>query len=266
MREISAALQAAVATQGSEPDITLELADVQPHLGTVAVSGLGGPVAAAIAAGPAAQAGFDLAAMVDAQPQCSEPAVSFTLQQGEIYLAALGCLLGVYDGSWRVERRPGCGVTFGSVEQLHVLGKSASDPVQYTYYDEPEVLPVTHSGDRANRVVVFGPLTAPTAYSEDWDWADVTGTGQERLAIAVEPQTNTPAEAQSRGTLELAREQRFAVAVQASVQPNPALELCDVVSFEDGAIGAMVCRVSELHLAWYPREGHWDLVVVAGGR
>lgn len=70
----------------------------------------------------------------------------------------------------------------------------------------------------------------------------MTGTGQERLAIAVEPRTNTPSEAPIRSALELAREQRFAVAVQ----PNPALELCEVVAFGDGAIGETICRVREL--------------------
>jgi hypothetical protein len=225
-----------------------------------------GATVAAIAADLAAQAGFDTAAVVDAQPQFSVTTVTFALQQGETYLQALGRLLGVYDGSWRVECRPGSGAAFGSVEQLHVLGKSAGDAVQYVYHDEPEVLHVTHSGDRANHVVVFGPLTAPLAYSDNWDWSDVAGTGQERLAIAVEPQAGTATDAQVRGTLELAREVRFALAGQATVQPNPALELHDVVQVNDGALGTTVCRVSELHLVWYPQEGHWDLVIVGGGR
>jgi hypothetical protein len=94
----------------------------------------------------------------------------------------------------------------------------------------------------------------------------VAGTGQARLALAVEPRTNTAGEAQVRGTLELAREQRFALSVQATVQPNPALELHDVVQITDGALGTTVCRVSELHLVWYRQEGHWDLVIVGGGR
>jgi hypothetical protein len=127
-------------------------------------------------------------------------------------------------------------------------------------------LQVTHAGDLANHVVVFGPLTAPSAYSDNWDWADVAGTGQERLAIAVGPQAGTATDAQVRGTLELAREQRFALTLQATVQPNPALELHDVVQFDDATLGATVCRVSELHLTWYPQEGHWDLAIVAGGR
>jgi hypothetical protein len=64
----------------------------------------------------------------------------------------------------------------------------------------------------------------------------------------------------------LAREQRFALAVQATVQPNPALELHDVVQVNDGALGTTVCRVGELHLVWYPQAGHWDPVIVGGGR
>jgi hypothetical protein len=105
-------------------------------------------------------------------------------------------------------------------------------------------------------VASAGVLTAPAAYSDYWNWTDVAGTGQERLAIAVEPQAGTATDAQVRGTLELAREQRFALAVQATVQPNPALELHDVVQVNDGALGTTVCRVSELHLVWYAQEGH----------
>ena len=61
-----------------------------------------------------------------------------------------------------------------------------------------------------------------------------------------------------RDALELAREVRFALAVQAAVQPNPALEVGDVVAFGDGSLGMAVCRVGELHLTWYPREEHGD--------
>lgn len=50
MRTLSSELAAAAATLGSQPEITLELADVQPHFATVPVSGPDGPVAAAIAA------------------------------------------------------------------------------------------------------------------------------------------------------------------------------------------------------------------------
>jgi hypothetical protein len=37
-----------------------------------------------------------------------------------------------------------------------------------------------------------------------------------------------------------------------------------VVAFDDGPLGTTVCRLSELHLVWYPQEGHWDLVIVGG--
>ena len=220
---------------------------------------------AAIAADLAALAGFDVAATVDALAQFAAVLVSFALQQGESYLAALGRLLGVYDGTWRVECRPGAGVAFAALEGLHLLGKGAGDPSVYSYTDEPEVLHVTSSGDRANHVLVFGPLNVPAAYAEVWDWPDVVGTGQERAAIAVEPQAVTAAEAQVRGALEMAREQRFALQVQATTQPNPALEVCDVVTFNDPSLGATVCRIEALHLTYYPQESHFDLVIGAGG-
>lgn len=61
------------------------------------------------------------------------------------------------------------------------------------------------------------------------------------------------------GALEMAREARFALAVQ----PNPTLKVGDVAAFGDGVA---VCRVGELHLTWYPQEGHCDLMIVGGGR
>ena len=49
MRNLSPALAAAVATLGSEPDIMLELADIQPHWQTVLGSAAPGKCDAAIA-------------------------------------------------------------------------------------------------------------------------------------------------------------------------------------------------------------------------
>jgi hypothetical protein len=36
--------------------------------------------------------------------------------------------------------------------------------------------------------------------------------------------------------------------LQATVQPHPAPEPCDVVQLNDGALGTVVCQVGELHL------------------
>ena len=116
----------------------------------------------------------------------------------------------------------------------------------------------------AHEEVVFEPFSLPAVFSDTWDWSDVNTTGQERLAVAVETLANCAAEAEVQGTLEPAREVRFALSVEATVQPNPALEVCDVVEFDDAVLGVTVCRVSELHLTYYPLEGHFDLVIVAG--
>ena len=50
------------------------------------------------------------------------------------------------------------------------------------------------------------------------------------------------------------------------VLPPGYRALHDIVQVIDGALGTTVCRVSELHLVWYPQEGHWDLVIVGGRR
>ncbi len=70
--------------------------------------------------------------------------------------------------------------------------------------------------------------------------------------------------AQIKAALEMAREQRFALLVKAMLQPNPALELLDVVTFDDVS-GSVSTRITELHTTWFPLQGHHDLALVGEG-
>ena len=51
---------------------------------------------------------------------------------------------------------------------------------------------------------------------------------------------------------------------EATLQPNPALELLDVVSFNDVS-GNVSTRITELHTTYFPQQGHHDLVLVGEG-
>ena len=70
-------------------------------------------------------------------------------------------------------------------------------------------------------------------------------TEQERPALAGEPRVTNTLEAGVRGVLELVCERRFAAAVRATAQPNPALEVCDVIQVCDGTLGATVCLITQ---------------------
>jgi hypothetical protein len=112
--------------------------------------------------------------------------------------------------------------------------------------------------------VVYGSPTNQAAFADSWDFADVNGVGQERFALAVDSFAPSAALAQAVAAQQLAREQRLGLAVRATLQPNPALELLDVVQFNDGA-GNVQTRITELHLTYMPQDGHDDLVLVGEG-
>ena len=122
---------------------------------------------------------------------------------------------------------------------------------------------MTRSGDKANHITAYGP-TSVAAFGESWDFTDLADVGQERFALAVEPQIADATTANLRASLGLAREQRFALLVKATLQPNPALELLDVVTFND-VVGNVTTRITELHTTWFPLQGHHDLVMVGEG-
>ncbi len=59
-------------------------------------------------------------------------------------------------------------------------------------------------------------------------------------------------------------QERFGLLLKATLQPNPALELLDVVTFDDVS-GNVSTRITELHTTWFPLQGHHDLVQVGEG-
>ena len=67
-----------------------------------------------------------------------------------------------------------------------------------------------------------------------------------------------------RWSVELAREQRLGLAVAATLQPNPALELLDVVQVND-VVGNVSARVTGLHTTLFPHQAHHDLVLEGEG-
>jgi hypothetical protein len=213
----------------------------------------------------AALAGFREATIVDSAAQMSQLVTTFTIQQGETYLRALARLLAVYDGSFRVECRSGTGVAFAYVERLRIAAKPTNEAALWSYGDDVAALQIHRSGARANHILVSGPQSIPTAVADLWDWADLEQTGDEHLAIAVEPLLTDRLGAGLRATLELAREQRLALAVQAATTPHPALEVLDVVTFQDARVGGVNCRLSGLRLIWRPGGPEAALVLEATG-
>ncbi|MDB5077989.1 MAG: hypothetical protein JWO42_4168, partial [Chloroflexi bacterium] len=212
-----------------------------------------------------ALAGLEGAASVDASAQFSQNVALFQLTPGQSYLAALQRLLAGYDGGFSVRAVPGSGPAFAAVDLPAVTGKSAGQPIVWSYSGEPEHLHLTHAGDRANHLIVYGPQKIPTAVAEVWDAADLVTTGQERYALLVEQLAASAGAASLAAGLALAREARLATRVDLAVAPHPGLELFDAIMVNDSAIPVINCRIVGLTLAYYPRIALHDLVLTCEG-
>jgi hypothetical protein len=188
----------------------------------------------------AALGGFEQSAAIDAASQFSEIPVLFQVQAGYAYLPAVARLLAVYDGAIRARVLPGSGPAFAVVDVPTVIGKDPGDPVVWTTptpgsgtADDVTRLHLTHGGDRANHLILYGPQHAPTALADAWDFADVAAVGQERYAPIVEGFAVTSATAALLAGLALAREQRLTLAATAAIGAHPGLELGDVIAIHD---------------------------------
>jgi len=212
-----------------------------------------------------ALAGFEQAATVDGSAQFSQTIALFQLPPGQTYLAALQRLFAGYDGACAVRVVAGAGPAFGAVDQPAVLGKSSSQPTVWSYSGEPEQLHLTHAGDRANHLIVYGPQKTPTAVAEVWDAADLAVTGQERYAQLIEQLAGNAAAAALVATLALAREVRLATSVALAVAPHPGLELFDAITAGDTALPATNCRIVELDLTYYPHQAQYTLTLTCEG-
>jgi hypothetical protein len=212
-----------------------------------------------------ALAGFEGAASIDASAQFGQNVALYQLTPGQNYLAALQRLLAGYDGGFSVRAVPGSGPAFAVVDLPAVTGKSAGQPIVWSYSGEPEHLHLTHAGDRANHLIVYGPQKIPTAVAEVWDAADLVTTGQERYALLVEQLAGGAAAATLAAGLALARETRLATRVDLAVAPHPGLELFDAITVNDTAIPVVNCRIIGLALAYYPRIALHDLVLTCEG-
>jgi hypothetical protein len=183
---------------------------------------------------------------------------------GAVYLTELARILAIFDGAFRVSLIAGSGPAFPVVEQAYLFAKSPGQSIAWTYTNEPEHLQVTRSGDRANHIVVYGSPVVPSAFADSWDFADVGEVAQERFALSVDAFVPLAGVAQLKAALELAREQRLALEVQATLQPNPALELLDAVQFND-LEGSYQVRITELHTTFVPEQGLHDLILLGEG-
>lgn len=218
-----------------------------------------------VASDLAARAGLVwAAALVDGATQFIQVYTALLLHAGTTYAHELDRSLATFLATWKVELVAGAGIAFPVVERLHVFAKAAGQAIAWTYADDPDTYAVTYSGDRANHVAVYGSPTVPSAYAEAWDFADVNAVGQERFALAVESLAGNASLAGIRATLELAAEQRLAIAVRATLQPNPALELLDAVAINDST-GNVQTRITGLHLQYDAQHAHHDLILTGEG-
>jgi hypothetical protein len=228
-----------------------------------------GRTLAYIIADLAALAGFSGGATFDTAAQWGQSLPLFQVPAGQQYLRAVERLIAIYDGAYGSRTVPGSGTAFAAIDVLSVVGKSSGQPVVWTAPagspGEPEYLHLTHAGDRANHVVVYGPQKIPTALAEAWDFADAGVVGQERYALVVEGFATGAATAQLAATSALARETRLATRLALAGGPQPALELFDAIAAGDSTLPATNGRIIGLALSYHPTDGVHDLVITCEG-
>jgi hypothetical protein len=213
----------------------------------------------------AAQAGFEQPASIDTAAQFSQIPALFQATPGQTYLQAIDRLLGLADGGYLARTVTGAGLAFGAVETLRVVSKSASQASVWAYGDDLEHLQVTHSGDRANHLMVYGPQKLPTALAEVWDFADLAVVGQERYALMVEQLATSANTAGLTASQALAREQRLATQVTMVAAPHPGIELYDVVTITDSLLTGVECRIVAIAYSFHPGKGLYDMVLTGEG-
>jgi hypothetical protein len=213
----------------------------------------------------AAQAGFEQPAAIDTAVQFSEAPALFQVSPGQTYVQAIDRLLALYDGGYLARTVGGDGPAFGAVEMLAVVGKSPSQASVWAYGDDLEHLQVTHNGDRANHLMVYGPQKLPNALAEIWDFADLEAVGQERYALMVEQLATSADTAGLAASLALARERRLATQVTMVAAPHPGIELYDVVTASDSLLTDTRCRIVAIARGFHPGKGLYDMVLTGEG-
>jgi hypothetical protein len=213
----------------------------------------------------AAASGIEQQCTQDGSLQLSQNVVSFQLEAGKTYVSAIARLLAAWSAGWRIRVAAGNGVAFPVTDRLDLLGKTPTQGTVWTYGPEPESYSVALDGNRANHVVVHGPAKIPTAVGEAWDSTDLTNTGRERYALAVEQLAQTSGAAEYAASFALWAEQRLATAVKLSVGPNPALEMYDAIYVQDSVLPGVACRIIGLKLSYSARSQDWGLVLSCEG-
>jgi hypothetical protein len=220
----------------------------------------------------AALAGFEQPAAIEAASQFSEIPALFQVQAGHAYLSAVTRLLAAYVGAIRARVLPGTGPAFAAVDMPTVIGKDPGDPVVWTTPtpgsgtpDDVVRLYLTHGGDRANHLILYGPQHAPSALADAWDFADVAAVGQERYAPIVEGFAVTSATASLLAGLALAGEQRLALGATAVIGAHPGLELGDVIAIHDQWAPTLKVRIVALTHSYQALSSLHELVLGCEG-
>lgn len=190
---------------------------------------------------------------------------AYQLASGRTVGSALLRLLSAFDCDYLIRLQAVAGVAFANSEAWSFVNASPSQPAIWTYNLEPESYDVESNGERANHIVVRGPVTVPTAVAEVFDTAELTIADRERFALIIEPLAVTAALAVTVAAVMLNREKRLGTRVTLTVGPNPALELLDAVTINDAVLPALTVRIVAAQLVVLPAQAEWSLALVCEG-
>jgi hypothetical protein len=182
-------------------------------------------------------------------PQVGEIVPSFIVPTGTTLAHTLKELCATYDLYWLYD--PQNGLTFREL--------NSGDGASWSYSSDWFALSIGWSGDddRATHIIITGKPLSPTQLcaAESVDYSACAAVNQDRIIHVANPRITTNAEASVKAGLMLADEQRAHSIYQLTVAGNPALQVLDVVTITDGALGlSYTVRITDLHVAYEARR------------
>ncbi len=199
--------------------------------------------------------------VISSTSNTSQTVPQFVIHAGRPYRVALDELCTVYGLYYFLDQN----------EIMQVRELSSGDSSIWTYHPEIELVSFVTSDLRANHIIVSGkPPVSGTAFAlttaEAYDDVHNAWVGQEQLLHEIDLKLTTTAQCQARANLSLAREQRAQYAHVVTIPVNPALQLFDVVTLIDSAVGQnLTARIMQQEIIYDAQKAeYYQLLALEG--
>lgn len=153
-------------------------------------------------------------------------------------------------------------------EILVIRELSGSDTSVWMYQVEWEELAVTSDARRGNHVLVSGkpPTASQLTIGEAYDWGHMQQVGYEHIVHTTDYKLDSAAKASLKAGFMLLDEQRSGISYSITIPPNPALQVCDVVTLIDSQIGQNGnARIMQITTEFASEQGAFSQVLEMEG-